>query len=376
MHDEYKLLSVIGHGAYGSLWLGTDNIGHQSVAIKCVAKDQTSENLEKVHKLCRLTMQFNHPFVVSTYDTFDDERSIHSVMEFCSGGTLMDMLQKGPLPEDRAAALLTEVLLALKYLHNECHVVHRDVKPENILIDAYGHVRLADFGFLTDVDCKSALLRTACGSPAFTAPEVMKREKYNVQADVWSFGVVMYVTLFGNLPFHETNIMGYMQRVICDDISIPTCVSEEARDLLTKILEKDWQKRLTVDDILRHPWICERSTFTKIMSLSMNRDHLYKEALSSCITRHNEPVPFRPDSVQFKIHRDSQVAKYIAHMLWPDSLEPLPSLVSAVKWRTAVLLTNRGKTCHRLTFRPHCMQKFSRASLVPHHISASSRCNF
>lgn len=329
--ETYRYGPALARGACGTLWIATEPSSQRHVAIKCVSKDIDPRVVENARLEGEAMLSFDHPFIVPGYETFEDERNIYSVMEFCPGGTLADAIQKGPLPEERAAMLLTELLLAIRYLHNDCHILHRDIKPDNILFDSHGHIRLVDFGFLTDLDCNSALLRTACGSPAFSAPEVMRREEYNTQADIWSFGVVMYVTLVGHLPFQEANIMKYMQRIICDEIEIPSNLSDDARDLLHRLLDKNWQTRITIDDILLHPWICRRPTFNKLMSLSTSREKLHEQALND-----GDYSPYPTDSVAFKTHRDAQISRYISHVLSSSKLESWPRIPHSASrsWRT------------------------------------------
>ena len=306
---DYAFLGAIGHGSSGSLRAALEKRSQKCVAIKSMTKGLRDSDLEKRRRESEILSKTSSPFIVSYYETFEDEDFLHLVMEFCEGGTLLDLIDSGQMTEERATFILTELACALAHIHNECNTIHRDLKPENIFLDTNGHVRLGDFGFCAKSDANTPMYRTACGSPAFVAPEIIKREEYTSKADIWSFGVVMYLALFHKLPFEGSSVVECMSNIVSGELEIPETVSEEARDLLTKVLEKDWHKRLSADDVLHHPWIQKGSLYRKIMTCASSRDELFgKLVFAGCA---KEPEDVERGSVPYLVLRDNAITEHL-----------------------------------------------------------------
>ena len=269
MEGRFTILDKIGQGITATVYSAKDNATGSFVAIKRISKDQDALTMERVQQEIKVMQPTYHPFIVSFYEVFEDADSINIVMEYCQGGTIKDVLQSnGPLDEHQASVIMAELVLALSYVHSVCGAIHRDVKPDNILLDKHGHVRLCDFGFAKECDVDAPKKRSACGSPAFTAPEVIKRAEYTGKADVWGCGVVLYMLVFNKLPFQGQSIPECMRQILCKELEVPGYATDNLRDLLTNMLQKDWHKRFSFEQVLEHPWLKENALFPKIMEFN------------------------------------------------------------------------------------------------------------
>lgn len=187
------------------------------------------------------------------------------VMEVMSGGELFDrIVQKSYYNEKEARDLVKILLDAICYMHDR-NIVHRDLKPENLLLqnrDNDSEIRLADFGFAKRVKGNLSL-STQCGTPGYVAPEILKGDKYGLAVDMWSIGVITYILLGGYPPFHDDNQATLYKKIKSGDFVFHPeywdPVSKEAKDLITRMLTVDYEKRLTAKDALNHPWIHDMS---------------------------------------------------------------------------------------------------------------------
>ncbi|CAG8753973.1 6841_t:CDS:2, partial [Funneliformis caledonium] len=183
--------------------------------------------------------------------------------EMCENGVLMDVnIQKKstPFPEEKMRLYFREMVLGFEYLH-ENGIVHRDIKPDNLLLSKDGVLKIVDFG-VSEIFIKgNDKLKKSAGSPAFMAPElcVAHHDEISGQAaDIWSMGVTLYCLAFGQLPFRKENILDMYESIKHDEFEIPEGTDPDLADLLKKILEKDPNKRITMLEIREHPWVTER----------------------------------------------------------------------------------------------------------------------
>lgn len=212
---------------------------------------------DTVHKEVEIMQHLSgHPGVVTIKAVFEEKDFYHLVMELCSGGRLLDKMKDGRFSEEQAARVVKELVEVLKYCH-EMGVVHRDVKPENILLTATGSVKLADFGLAVRVT-KGQRLYGVAGSPAYVAPEVLLGH-YTEKVDVWGAGVLLHALLVGALPFQGSSLEAVFESIKKTELDFRhgmwESISESARDLVSKMLTRDVDTRLTADQVLGHPWI-------------------------------------------------------------------------------------------------------------------------
>ncbi|ONM55574.1 Serine/threonine-protein kinase PEPKR2 [Zea mays] len=196
LESEYELGAEIGQGKFGSVRICRAKVGGDEFACKELPKNGE----ETVHREVEIMQHLSgHPGVVTLRAVFEDADKFYLVMELCSGGRLLDEIaREGKFSEQRAAIVIKDLMAVLKYCH-EMGVVHRDVKPENILLTKAGKVKLADFGLAARVTNGQKMFGVA-GSPAYVAPEVLSGS-YSEKVDIWGAGVLLHVLLLGSLPF-------------------------------------------------------------------------------------------------------------------------------------------------------------------------------
>ena len=177
------------------------------------------------------------------------------VMENANGGELFDFIVKHTrLQEKKAAKLFAELISGIEYLHKS-GVCHRDLKPENLLLDYDNTLKIVDFG-LSNLYEKGQTLKTACGSPCYAAPEMIAGKRYHgLQTDIWSSGVVFFAMVAGYLPFEDPKTSNLYKKIMSADYQMPKFLSPECKDFITKILNTDPEKRLTINDIRNHNWM-------------------------------------------------------------------------------------------------------------------------
>lgn len=253
---NYTMGRVIGEGTYGKVRLGTHRLTTTRVAVKQIPKGLSATLTREIHH----HRQLHHPHVTQLYEVIATENSIWLVTELCSGGELFDYLtEKGRLSEQETRRIFGQLCLAVNYLH-EKGIVHRDLKLENVLLDERCRVKLGDFGFTREFD-RGTYLETYCGTTGYAAPEMLEGKKYlGPEVDVWSLGVILYCLLTGGLPFDDDDESVMRKMVIKGEFEDPEWLSNDIRDLIHNILQRDPIKRITIPQILAHSWFTSPSS--------------------------------------------------------------------------------------------------------------------
>ena len=249
--------SVIGKGTFGQVKLGIDTITGEKVAIKTLEKSRfraISAELRIAREL-QFLREVRHPHIIQLYETYETKTEICLIMEYASRGDLLNhLISQGKLKESEACRLYQQLMSALDYLHSK-GVAHRDVKPENILLDCKCNVKLADFGLSNNFESEE-LMNTACGSPCYACPEAIAGKPYvGPKADVWSSGVVLFTLISGALPFEDSNLSALYQKILAGKFSIPEYFSTELRELIENVLQVDPKSRFSVQKVLSSPWL-------------------------------------------------------------------------------------------------------------------------
>uniref|UniRef100_A0A2P2LWZ4 Uncharacterized protein MANES_02G147900 n=1 Tax=Rhizophora mucronata TaxID=61149 RepID=A0A2P2LWZ4_RHIMU len=253
IEEDYVTGAKIGRGKFGSVWLCRSKATGVEFACKTLHKGE-----ETVHREVEIMQHLSgHPGVVTLHAVYEELECFHLVMELCSGGRLIDkMVEEGRYSEQHAANIFKDVMFVIKYCH-DMGVVHRDIKPENILLTSSGKIKLADFGMAMRISNGQTLSGLA-GSPAYVAPEVLSGN-YSEKVDIWSAGILLHMLLVGVLPFKGDSLEDVFEAIKSAKLDFHTgiweTVSKPARDLLARMLTRDVSARITVDEVLRHPWI-------------------------------------------------------------------------------------------------------------------------
>mmetsp|Transcript_24133 Transcript_24133/g.29713 ORF Transcript_24133/g.29713 Transcript_24133/m.29713 type:complete len:707 (-) Transcript_24133:165-2285(-) len=253
---QYVLGKNLGIGAFGKVKLATHAVTGHKVAVKILNKAKIKQlgMEEKVQREINILHLCTHPHIIRLYEVIDTPTDIFLVNEYVSGGELFDyIVSKGRLSSDEARNFFHQIVSGVEYCHFQ-KIVHRDLKPENLLLDSNLNIKIADFG-LSNLMRDGDFLRTSCGSPNYAAPEVISGHLYaGPEVDVWSCGVILYALLCGSLPFDDESIPNLFKKIKSGMYSLPSHLSQLARNLIPRMLEVDPMKRITIPEIRCHPW--------------------------------------------------------------------------------------------------------------------------
>ncbi|KAF4672500.1 hypothetical protein FOL46_008893 [Perkinsus olseni] len=261
---DFEFLKVIGDGASCSVILVRRRDNGKLYAVKMMTKERILSNNKRMERAMmerKVLAKARHPFIVTMYWAFQTRSHLYFVLEFCAGGELFyHMMQRGHFDESTAKFYFCEVLLGLEYLHSQ-NVLYRDLKPENVLLDLDGHVRLTDFGLSKESKADPASQLTSfVGTAGYLSPEMIKREGHGKPLDFYCLGCLLYVMLTGSLPHFQGNWDEmFARRVTGESLTYPPWVSAPARDMCDRLLEADPKTRLGskkgAREIKEHPWV-------------------------------------------------------------------------------------------------------------------------
>ncbi|KAK6779014.1 hypothetical protein RDI58_025732 [Solanum bulbocastanum] len=259
----YELGRELGRGEFGVTYLSTDKVSGDVYACKSISKKKlrTRVDIEDVRREVEIMKHLpKHSNIVTLKDTYEDDNAVHIVMELCEGGELFDRIVARGHYTERAAAAVTRTIVEVIQMCHKHGVMHRDLKPENFLFEnkkETAPLKAIDFG-LSVFFKPGERFNEIVGSPYYMAPEVLKRD-YGPEVDVWSAGVILYILLCGVPPFWAETEQGVAQAIIRSVVNFKRDpwpkVSDNAKDLVKKMLNPDPSKRLTAQEVLDHPWI-------------------------------------------------------------------------------------------------------------------------
>lgn len=260
---KYNIKDLLGRGAFSEVYRVQEKETSKEYAVKIIDKKSLKGKEEALHMEISVLQKVRHPNIVKLREMYDDKTRLYLVMELVTGGELFDrIIAKGSYSERDASGLVRQVLEACDYLH-EMGVVHRDLKPENLLYfspDEDSKIMISDFGLSkmaeeSDIDH----LGTACGTPGYVAPEVLRRKPYGKAVDCWSIGVIAYILLCGYPPFYHDNDTELFQQIMHGEYEFDSPywdeISESAKDFIRHLMELDPQKRFSCRQAIEHPWI-------------------------------------------------------------------------------------------------------------------------
>ena len=257
---DFTPIKLIGKGSYGEVFLVRYKKNNHIYAMKVLSKsflrEQNQENNTRSER--NLMAQIHNPFIVNIKYAFQNDSKLYLVQEFVQGGDLFLHIHTHPkFPNEKAKFYIIELCLVIQFLHKN-NMIYRDLKPENILIGADGHIKITDFGLckiLSNVD----KTYTICGTVQYLAPEIIAGEGYNNSVDWWSLGCIMYEMLVGKFPFKYKKNGKLTIDIFNKPIKYPSYIDERAKDLMSKFMEIDPQKRLGSgengwENIKNHPY--------------------------------------------------------------------------------------------------------------------------
>ena len=253
---QFILGEKLGQGTFGVVVLGTHQLTGEKVAIKILEKEKIIQEADKtrIEREIKILKNMRHNNIVHLYDVKETASSLYIIMEYVQGKELFDyIVDKKRLSEIEACNFYQQIISGIEYL-GKIRVVHRDLKPENLLLDNKKKIKIVDFG-LSNIYPNNELLKTACGSPCYAAPEMINGELYKgLNADIWSSGIVLYAMLCGYLPFEDNDNEILYKKITSGKFKIPKFLSENCKDILHRILNVNPEKRFNIKQIKKHPW--------------------------------------------------------------------------------------------------------------------------
>lgn len=339
--QDFTILRTLGTGSFGRVHLVQSVHNQRFYAIKVLRKQHVvkMKQVEHVNNEHSVLSMVRHPFLVNLWGTFQDPTFLYMVMDFVPGGELFSLLrQSRRFPSQVAKFYISEVALAIDFLHKH-NIIYRDLKPENVLIGADGHLKLIDFGFAKVTAQSNGMCWTLCGTPDYLAPEVIRARGYNASVDWWSVGVLLFEMMAGYPPFYteDGNPIKLYEKILAGQVHYPSFFEPGAKDLLQSLLTADLSKRFGnlhrgSRDIFAHMWFAEIDW--------------------ECLYRKEIPAPYIPN-----INMDGDASQYVSHArnkpCVPTYTHTLPGSISIPKMicpSTSVpMLRTSSPTCS-LTF--------------------------
>jgi serine/threonine protein kinase len=262
--SHYAVGKTIGEGTFGKVKKGIHKLTGVPVAIKILEKDKIVDlaDVERVKREIHILIRIDHPNVIRLYEVIDSPKHIFLIMEFAPGGELFDhIVACGRVKEREACRFLHQIVNGVDYCHKQ-GVIHRDLKPENLLLDKITGIKIVDFG-LGNLAQEGTLLKTACGSPCYAAPEMIAGKRYHGPGvDMWSLGVILFALLCGYLPFEDANTTKLYEKIMGGHYELPDFLSQGGADLIQKLLTTDPKRRFTVAQVRKHPWYASQAVKT------------------------------------------------------------------------------------------------------------------
>jgi len=254
--ENYKLLRPLEQGKFGVVFLGKHLLTGEKVAIKVIDKLQHKQRtLDEIKREAEIMKRLDHPNIIKVNQIIDTEKIFYIIMEYASNGDLFHRLDLGRMDESETRDKFSQILAAVRYCHDTQNVIHRDLKPDNILFDCQYNIKIADFG-LSEEFTPGEKLNTFCGTPEYMAPEVFKGQKFDgPKVDVWSLGIMLYEMLTATIPFPGSTWPEIIERVLRGKYYEPDYMTEDCKDLIRKMLVLDPSERASLDDVMKHDWV-------------------------------------------------------------------------------------------------------------------------
>ncbi|XP_041920844.1 calcium/calmodulin-dependent protein kinase type II subunit gamma isoform X2 [Alosa sapidissima] len=271
--DEYQLYEELGKGAFSVVRRCVKKSTGQEYAAKIINTKKLSardhQKLDREARICRL---LKHPNIVRLHDSISEEGFHYLVFDLVTGGELFeDIVAREYYSEADASHCINQILESVSHIHQH-DIVHRDLKPENLLLASKmkgAAVKLADFGLAIEVQGDQQAWFGFAGTPGYLSPEVLRKDPYGKPVDIWACGVILYILLVGYPPFWDEDQHKLYQQIKAGAYDFPSpewdTVTPEAKNLINQMLTINPAKRITADQALKHPWVCQRSTVASMM---------------------------------------------------------------------------------------------------------------
>ncbi|DBB07857.1 TPA: hypothetical protein ACH3X3_009258 [Trebouxia sp. C0006] len=257
--ENYHVIDLVGEGSFGKVYKGRRKFTGQITAMKFIMKHGKSEkDIRNLRQEIEILRGLRHENIILMLDAFETKTDFCVVTEFAHGELFEILEDDQSLPEATVQSIAKQLVRALHYLHSN-RVIHRDMKPQNILIGANGVVKLCDFGFARAMSCNTMVLTSIKGTPLYMAPELVQEQPYNHTVDLWSLGVILYELFVGQPPFYTNSIYSLIHHIVRDPVKYPSNITPEFKSFLKGLLNKRPGDRLGWPGLLEHPFVRESS---------------------------------------------------------------------------------------------------------------------
>lgn len=259
----------IGFGSYSKVYKAIDNLTNELVAIKKITKSRISNNLiQRFIREIEILKTIQHPNVIQYKNSFVTDKYIYIITEYCDGGSLKELIEK-KLEEGDVQALVYQLVKGLHYL-DSINILHRDIKPDNLLLTKNNILKIIDFGFSYQNKIGDELYGTICGTPIYMSPELLSGKPYSKKSDIWSLGIISYELFHSKNPYGKPrNIQELMYNIKNCKILFKANISNEFLDFLNKTIVINVNERLDFNEVLKHPW------FKNPIFVSKEEDYIF-----------------------------------------------------------------------------------------------------
>ena len=342
----FQLLKKLNEvGKFGEIYLGIHLETNEKVAIKKIAK--TENNIEVLYNEINIHRNLVHPYICKFHYAIETHYDMFIVTEYCGGGQIYnELVENGAFEEVKACKIFSQILSALEYMHNN-YISHRDIKLENMVFDKYNDAKLLDF-CLSKSFKDTPIFYDRVGSPLYLPAEIYRKEGYTGHiSDIWGMGISLYCMVCAQFPFDGSDNGQFIKSLFKNEYNIPDFVSPLLKDLFYKMLEKDPNKRLTIEQIKRHPWMnIINFNFTKCPGIFINKDIIPIDIeIIKNMTGNNEPKIRKlvEDLLNNKHNNDTFIYHSKAEILKRNNTESVSDIRPSSKLFLQYIKDNKSK---------------------------------
>ncbi|XP_017015606.2 serine/threonine-protein kinase fused [Drosophila takahashii] len=287
--NRYAVSSLVGQGSFGCVYKATRKEDSKVVAIKVISKrGRATKELKNLRRECDIQARLKHPHVIEMIESFESKTDLFVVTEFA----LMDLHRylsyNGAMGEEPARRVTGHLVSALYYLHSN-RILHRDLKPQNVLLDKNMHAKLCDFGLARNMTLGTHVLTSIKGTPLYMAPELLAEQPYDHHADMWSLGCIAYESMAGQPPFCASSILHLVKMIKHEDVKWPSTLTSECRSFLQGLLEKDPGMRISWTQLLCHPFVEGRIFIADLQAEAAKESPFTNPRVPKTRSSHREP---------------------------------------------------------------------------------------
>lgn len=272
LKDYFIIKNKIGTGTFSKVYKGFYCKTKKTVAIKKIKNKSSIDKI--IEKEIEIISGLEHENIIKLYEVVSNEKYHFLILEYCELGDLSEYLKKNELDERMTQEIFSQIISGIKYLY-EKKIMHRDLKPQNILLTNDLKIKISDFGF---AKFYNNLDETMCGSPYYMSPEMITNNGYNCKSDLWSLGIILYQMIVGKIPYKANNIQSLIREINSKRIMLPDhiIVTSNCKKLIYSLLEIDLNKRIQWEDLFNHPWLEKKSIELNIPKIIKDTEQINK----------------------------------------------------------------------------------------------------